>query len=118
MWLIARRLRKSVSAGLSSASFCRDRQRRAVLGLRLRRLARQHSRSPSIVVTARQIPAEAGDGGVFVRQLLLDRQRRAELGLRLRGLPVIDSTLPRSMWLVARPLRNSVTAGFSSASFC
>ena len=33
------------------------------------------------------------------------------------GLPVLDSRLPRLLWLSASRLRNSVTAGFSAASF-
>ena len=32
-------------------------------------------------------------------------------------LPVFDSRMPRLLWLSARRLRNSVTAGLSSASF-
>ena len=134
LWLTARSLRNSVTAGLSSASFCwiasavrysasasdglpvcdsrkprllwlvrqdgaevgdggvvvgqllLDRQRRAVLGLRLRRLARRRQQDAEVVVAGRQVAAEVGDGGVVVGQLLPDRQRRAVLGLRLRRL--------------------------------
>ncbi len=60
-----------------------DRQRLAVLGLRLRRLARLSQQFAEVVVADRQTTAEFGDGGVVVGQLLLDRQRLAVLGLRL-----------------------------------
>ena len=33
------------------------------------------------------------------------------------GWPVCDSRVPISLWMSARPLRNSVTAGWSSVSF-
>ena len=110
-------LRNLVTAGLSSASFCSNRQRLAVLGLRLRRLARLRQQDAEVVVV-RQAAAEFGDGGVVVGQLLLDRQRLAVLGLRLRRLARLRSRKPRLLWLSARSLRNSVTAGLSSASFC
>ena len=65
----------------------------------------------------RQAAAEVGDGGVVVGQLLVDRQRLAVLGLRLLGLARQFSRRPRLPWPPARRLRNSVTAGLSSASF-
>ena len=33
------------------------------------------------------------------------------------GLPALSSSNPRTLWLIARLLRNFVTAGLSSASF-
>ena len=95
-----------------------DRQRLAVLGLRLRRPARRDSRLPRLLWTVRQAAAEVGDGGVVVGQLPVDRQRRAVLGLRLRR-----PARRRTAWsrgCCGRPpgwLRKSVTAGWSSASF-
>ena len=86
LWLIARLLRNSVTAGLSSASFCwiasaLRYSASASAGLPVCR--QQHA---EVVVAARQVAAEFGDGGVVVGQLLLDRQRLAVLGLRLRRL--------------------------------
>ena len=114
----ARSVRKSVTAGLSSASFC-------WIASALRYSASASAACPSataeaeVVVDARQAVAEFGDGGVVVGQLLLDRQRLAVLGLRLRpACPCRPAGVPRSWWLIARSLRNSVTAGLSSASFC
>ena len=86
LWPCADQFCESGTAGLSSASFSVDRQRRAVLGLRLRRPARVRQQDAEVVVAVRQAAAEVGDGGVVVGQLLLDRQRLAVLGLRLRRL--------------------------------
>ena len=94
-----------------------ERHRLAELGLCLRRLARIRQQPAAEVVAVRQVAAEFGDGGVVVGQLLVERQRLAELGLRLRRLARVISRRPRLLWLSARPLRNSVTAGLSSASF-
>ena len=69
------------------------------------------------MVAVRQAAAEFGDGGVLVGQLLLDRQRLAVLGLRLRRLARLRQQAAEVVVAVARRLRNSVTAGLSSASF-
>ena len=69
-------------------------------------------------MAGRQAAAEFGDGGVVVGQLLLDRQRLAELGLRLRRLARVPQQDAEVVVAIARSLRNSVTAGLSSASFC
>ena len=65
-----------------------------------------------------QVALELGDGGVGVGQLLLDRQRRLEASSASAGLPVSLSRMPMLLWLPARSLWNSVTAGLASASFC
>ena len=72
-----------MTAGLSSASFCIERDRLAVLGLRFRLPARVIQQYAEVVVAARQVGAELGDGGVVVGQLLPKRDRLAVLGLRL-----------------------------------
>ena len=96
-WLSARRLRNSVTAGLSSASFAGS-PAPAVLGLRLRRLARADSRMPRLLwLSAR--PCGIGDGGVVVGQLPLDRQRLAVLGLRLRRLARVRQQEAEVEWL-------------------
>ena len=86
-------LRKPVTAGLSSASFCRIASALRDSASASAGLPVPDSRTPSCCGTAPGV-AEVGDGGVVVGQLLPDRHRLAVLGLRLRGLPVFDSRLP------------------------
>ena len=94
-----------------------DRQRLAVLGLRLRRLARLRQQAAEVVVAVRQAAAEFGDGGVVVGQLLVDRQRLAVLGLRLRRLARLRQQDAEVVVAVRQAAAESVTAGLSSASF-
>jgi hypothetical protein len=63
-----------------------DRDCLAVLGLRVRRLARVRQEEAEVEVAVRQVAAEFGDGGLVVSELLEERQRLADLGLRLRRL--------------------------------
>ena len=114
----ARLLRNSVTAGLSSASFCwiASALRNSVSasdGLPV-----SDSRLPRLWWLIRQVAAEFGDGGVVVGQLLVDRQRLAVLGLRFRRLARLRQQDAEVVVAAARWLRNSVTAGLSSASFC
>ena len=53
-----------------------DRQRLPVRLQRLVRLAGMPLQNADVVVGARQVAPEVGDGGVVIGQLLLDRQRR------------------------------------------
>ena len=69
--------------GVVGGQLLLDLQRPAVLGLRLRRLARLRQQDAEVVVALRQLPAKFGDGGVVGRQLPVDLQRPAVLGLRL-----------------------------------
>ena len=67
----------------------------------------------------RQVAPEFGDGGVVVGQLLLDRQRPAVRLQRLGRLAGLRSAGSRCCGgCPPGRLRNSVTAGLSSASFC
>ena len=84
LWLLARLLRNSVTAGLSSASFCWIASALRYSASASDGLPVFDSRLAEVVVAARQTAAEIGDGGVVVGQLLLDRQRLAVLGLRFR----------------------------------
>ncbi len=69
--------------GVVVGQLLEERQRLAVLGLRLRLLARAVQQPAEAEVAVRQAAAEFGDGGVVVGQLLGDLQRPAVLGLRL-----------------------------------
>ncbi len=66
----------------------------------------------------RQVAAEFGDGGVVGGQLLPERQRLAELGLRLRRLARVRQQVAEVVVAPRQAVRNPVTAGLSSASFC
>ena len=91
----------------------------AELGLRFRRLARLRQQVGEVVVAVGQAASEVGDGGVVVGQLL--QRARAPCGARSPPPTACPSPTARCRgWcgLSARPLRNSVTAGLSSASFC
>ena len=108
-----------MTAGLSSASFCRIASASRYSASASDGLPVCVSRPAEVVVAVRQAAAEFGDGGVVVGQLLLDRQRlRGTRPPPPMACPSRDSRLPRLLWLSARSLRNSVTAGLSSASFC
>jgi hypothetical protein len=56
--------------GVLLGHLLREHNRLAVFGLRRRRLARLRQYLGKVVVTARQVAAEGGDGGVVVGQLL------------------------------------------------
>ena len=71
--------------GVAVGQLLEERQRPAMLGLRLRRLDPDQQEA-EVVVAPGQAAAEVGDGGVVVGQLLADRQRLAVLGFRLRRL--------------------------------
>ena len=86
LWLSARRPRKSVTAGLSSASFCWIASAVRYSASASASLPVFQSTETEVAVAGRQVVAEVGDGGVVVGQLLQDRQRLAVLGLRLRRL--------------------------------
>ena len=179
VWLNARLLRYSVTAGFSSAQLPLDRNLSALLrydSSALVRLAGVRLQVRTVVDVADcQAASEFGDGGVVVGQLLPDRQRaavrlhrpprpdrlsptatveprrcclwlsarrnrnsadgkgcrrpqllpdRRRAAVRLpaprpaNGLSAFDCSRPMLLWLSARRLRNSVTAGLSSASFC
>ena len=74
-----------MTAGLSSASFCKS-------AIALRNSASASDGLPvpqqrgEVGAVYCQVVAEFGDGGVVVGQLLHERDRLAELGLRLRRL--------------------------------
>ena len=76
-----------MTAGLSSASFCRIASALRYSASASAGLPVFNSR-PEVVVAVRQAAAEFGHGGVVVDKLLLHRQRLAVLGLRLRRLAV------------------------------
>ena len=73
-----------MTAGLSSASFCKS-----AIALRSSvsasdGLPDQRQQAARLVLVYCQVVAEFGDGGVVVGQLLHERDRLAELGLRFR----------------------------------
>ena len=82
----ARPLRNSVTAGLSSASFCWSASALRNSASASAGLPVCHSDQPRLLWLHRQVAAEFGDGGVVVGQLLEERQPLAVLGLRLRRL--------------------------------
>ena len=84
--MTARRLRKSVTAGLSSASFCRIASALRYSASASADLPQFVSRMARPLWLAARLSRNAGDGGVVVGQFLLDRQRLAVLGLRFRNL--------------------------------
>ena len=86
LWLSARPLRNSVTAGLSSASFCRIASACAVLGLRLRRLARLRQQDADAVDRVRQVAAGLVRGPGGGGQRLLVGPRQAVGRQRLGGL--------------------------------
>ena len=73
-----------MTAGLSSASFCRIASAARYSASASAGRPVCHQQDAEVVVAVRQAAAEFGDGGVVVGQLLPDRQRPAVLGLRLR----------------------------------
>ena len=81
-----------MTAGFSAASFSLDRQRRAVLGLRLRGRPVSSAGSRGCC-GCRQAAAEFGDGGVVLGQLLLDRQRSRNSASASAGRPVSASRM-------------------------
>ena len=66
----------------------------------------------------RQVAAEFGDGGMSMGQRPLDGQGRAVLGLRRRRLARPRQQVAEVDVAVRSRLRESETAGFSSASLC
>ena len=84
LWLSARHCAEFGDGGVLVGQLPADRQRLAVLGLRLRRPARSATAGCRGCCGCPPGAAEFGDGGVVVGQLLVDRQRLAVLGLRLR----------------------------------
>ena len=80
-------------------------------------LARLRQQDAEVVVAARQVAAELGDGGVVVGQLLLDRQRLAVLGLRFRRLARLPPAESAILLIVAaRSRRDSAVAPGAAAS--
>ena len=73
-----------MTAGLSSASFCWIASALRYSASASDDLPVAAQQDAEVVVAARQVAAEFGDGGIVVGQLLLDRQRLAVLGLRFR----------------------------------
>ena len=110
-WLSARPLAEFGVGGVVVDQLLPDRHRLAVLGLRLRRLARLRQQVGERVVTPRQVAADSSDGGVVVGQLLRIATALRYSASASAGLPVLDSRTPRWKWLSARSKRNSVTAG-------
>ena len=107
----ARSLWKSGMEGLSSASFCSDRQRLAVLGLRFRGLPVSDSKSSrgSDVVAARaRNSVTAGLSSASFCWIASAWRYSASAS---DDLPV-DATVAEDLWLSRQSLRNSVTAGF------
>ena len=107
-----------MTAGLSSASFCWIASALRYSASASAGLPVSDSRLPRLLWLSARSVAEVGDGGVVVGQLLLDRQRLAVLGLRLRRLARLRQQVAEVVVAVRQVLRNSVTAGLSSASFC
>ena len=72
---------------------------------------------PRLSVAAGQLLAELGSGGEVGRQLLLDAQGLVVvLSPPPCSRPVAHSRLPRPLWLLASPWRNSGRVGKSAAS--
>ena len=95
-----------------------ERQRLAVLGLRLRRLARARQQDAEVVVAVppgctRKLVTAGLSSASFCWIAIAWRYSASASA----GWPVSDSRYAEVAWLSARSLRNSVTAGLSSASF-
>ena len=79
-----------------------DRQRRAVLGLGLGRLAGLAEQLAEVVVAARQGAAEVGDGGWSSASFWKIASARRYSASASAGLARLASRKPRLRWLVAR----------------
>ena len=93
-----------------------DRQRPPVRLQRLDRLAGLRLQNADVVVAVRQAASESVTAGLSSASFCWIATARRYDSSASTGLPVCDCRMPMLLWVSARRLRNSVTAGLSSAS--
>ena len=110
---------ESVTAGLSSASFCWIASALRYSASASDDLPVLRTGAAEVVVAACQICCwKSATAGLSSASFCWIASALRYSASASDGLPVLDSRMPRLLWLIARWLRKSVTAGLSSASFC